>query len=99
MAETKHTPGPWRVSHDGIWARSPWNAEVRIATILRHSPLNGIDSDANARLMAAAPEMLEVLKTTRGNIVSLGSAGALPKPYHVWLAVVDEAIAKAEGRS
>lgn len=65
MTETKHTPGPWRVSHDGIWARSPWNADVRIATVMRHSPLNGIDSDANGCVMAAGPEMLTVLRTVR----------------------------------
>src|ERR1700744_620153 len=35
--------------------------------------------DANARLIAAAPDLLDVLKTTRGNIVSLRDAG-LPGP-------------------
>ena len=61
MSETRHTSGPWRISSDGIWARSPWNAEVRIATVTICSPMNGIDWQANARLIAAAPDLLEVL--------------------------------------
>lgn len=44
-------------------------------------------------------EMLEVLKTTLGNIMSLGPAGALetvPMPFRVWADVVNSAILKAE---
>ena len=55
---------------------------------------------SEARLMAAAPDMLEVLKTTRGNIASLGPAGALGPVYSnyvEWLKIVDDAIAKATG--
>ena len=47
-----------------------------------------------ARLIAAAPTMLETLQTTRGNIVSLRNA-ALPGPLEEWLRVVDEAISLA----
>ena len=57
-------------------------------------------TSANARLLAAAPEMLGVLKVTAGNIRSLGPAGALDKvwgAYEVWLRVVEDAIRKAEG--
>jgi hypothetical protein len=49
---------------------------------------------------AVIRDLLSALKTTRGNIMSLGPAGALdqvPMPYREWLAVVDEAISKAEG--
>jgi hypothetical protein len=44
---------------------------------------------------AAADVMLQALKTTAGNIRSLGPAGAIPEPYKVWLDVVENAIAKA----
>ena len=56
-------------------------------------------TEAEARLMAAAPELLEALKITRGNIASLGPAGALTPytSYQEWLAMVDAAIAKATG--
>lgn len=43
-----------------------------------------------------APDVLAILKTTAGNIRSLGPAGALgalPTPYEVWLAEVEAAIA------
>jgi hypothetical protein len=64
-------------------------------------PLSSGEIAANGNLFAAAPELLEALKTTEGNIRSLGCAGALdqiPSPYRGWLKVVQEAIAKAEGR-
>lgn len=66
-----------------------------------HSRQPGGSQPANGRLIAAAPDLLAALKVTAGNIRSLGPAGALgalPEPYKVWLAVVDAAIAKAEGR-
>ena len=53
--------------------------------------------------MKGAPEaprlMLEALKTTRGNIQSLGPAGCLDEvwpPYRVWLQVVCQAIEAGE---
>jgi len=50
------------------------------------------------QLIAAAPEMLAILKITRGNISSLCAAHpAKETPYDVWLAEVDRVIALAEG--
>lgn len=57
-----HTPGPWSVSAGSIWATSQWGARVRIAPVDSHSPMNGIDSAANARLIAAAPDLLAAAK-------------------------------------
>lgn len=56
---------------------------------------------ANARLIAAAPELLEALKTTALNIRSLHGAqhGVVYEAYSVWLRIVEDAIAKAEARS
>ena len=50
----------------------------------------------DARLIAAAPELLEVLQLCEGNIASL-LASAHPKVYGEWLHVVRAAIAKATG--
>lgn len=61
------------------------------------------DTEAAARIdraLVAYEPMLEILKTTAGNIRSLGPAGALGpvfREYEVWLAEVDAAIAKAGG--
>lgn len=55
---TKHTPGPWTIGrnqagHNAIWAMNA----LPIAQI--HYVVG--DGDANARLIAAAPELLEAL--------------------------------------
>lgn len=57
-----HTAGPYEFSGDGIWATSPWNARVKIATVTFCSSWNGIDAKANGLLFAAAPTMYEALK-------------------------------------
>lgn len=58
MSDTQHTPGPWAT--DG--REAGWNilglAGERVATVWRDGPHRPA---ANARLIAAAPELLEVL--------------------------------------
>ena len=56
-------------------------------------------TEAEARKLAAVDDLLEALQITRGNIASLGPAGALTPytSYQEWLAMVDAAIAKATG--
>ena len=98
MSEARYTKGPWVIHESNaivgeklddhpIWLRP---VIARFATGVR---------PADARLMAAAPELLEALKIPRGNIASLGPAGALTPYtcYQEWLAMVDAAIAKATG--
>ena len=60
----KFTQGPWEVSESNtsIWGISPWNARVRLANVIKHSEMNGIDYAANARLIAASPRMFDVLQ-------------------------------------
>lgn len=59
---TQHTPGPWELSEGdtSLWAKSPLGARVRISNIIKHAPINGINHAANARLIAAAPELLTI---------------------------------------
>jgi hypothetical protein len=70
MSEIKHTPGPWGVSaispnivvqHDFMGAT---NVQVGSASGYTGSPFFPSDEEAiaNARLIAAAPELLEALK-------------------------------------
>ena len=63
MEEMKHTPGPWRIG------TAPPNGEQAIGTILGMMvavATTGVGMEeetlANARLMAASPEMLEALR-------------------------------------
>ena len=63
---TKHTPGPW--TYDSTWSLINGPKKEEVAAI--HSGTIGdrvhrqqrAIADANARLIAAAPEMLEALK-------------------------------------
>lgn len=52
-----HTPGPWRVE-GGL----PWQPAVRAGGALIAETRNRNDDGANARLIAAAPELLEALR-------------------------------------
>ena len=88
---TKHTPGPWhyelhlpRGSADGyfrITASSGW--------VIADLPDDGTDNDA--RLIAAAPDMLAALK----DLLPMWESG-IDEP---WVKAARAAITKAEGES
>jgi len=61
--KTKHTPGPWR---EGSTAHSKWveAGAVRICQVdteEENAGINFYESEANARLIAAAPDLLASL--------------------------------------
>lgn len=88
--QATHTPGPWMV--DGEYVQTVPTREGFKSTIARIDFVSAINMrKANARLIAAAPEMLEALKIIVKDIEngSLGNA----------LSVARFNIAKAEGRS
>jgi hypothetical protein len=106
MSESKHTPGPWTLrtnseKHHAILDEGGFpRAEVFSAH--RSSEARKAEALANARLIAAAPELLEALKdvyTRRTDILnaankaSLGTGG-----LEFALRKTREAIAKAEGK-
>lgn len=70
MTEAKHTPGPWTV--DGPTTNQiVWSDQDNRVCFLAHS--NGLNDErdkANGRLIAAAPDMLEALKTCRDALMS-----------------------------
>lgn len=68
-----HTPGPWKVDKEGfIWGRCPGGcrmevsdfpvAEIRGTGHLQYRPDGEDMQAANARLIAAAPELYEALE-------------------------------------
>jgi hypothetical protein len=60
MSQTKHTPGPWRVEKmDDTFIRCDDNGNGTIVCVIRRST---IFSDANAKLIASSPAMLEFLE-------------------------------------
>lgn len=103
MADVKHTPGPWECGEIGF---DPTLAK-RTRTLRAGAVILGeldswldryaAESEANARLIAAAPEILKALKRVRVWIdtsVPIGTEAAT-----TMLGVVLAAIAKAEGRT
>ena len=97
VMSTQHTPGPWELVPAS--GRCPWPAVIRGETggFLVHGISKQL-CEADARLIAAAPDLLEALKLCESNISSL-LASAHPKVYGEWLTVVRAAIAKATGET
>jgi hypothetical protein len=68
---SKHTKGPWKASKRGAYTDYDGNSvvilgdDMRVAVVHHHGDRS---STANARLIAAAPEMLEALERCLGYI-------------------------------
>ena len=117
MTEPKWTPGPWRVGIDDdgnpLSGRPCVDAAAEYDCTIVHfagfvqeywrSARGDREIHANARLIAAAPELYEALRlhkvyeetpTDRG-----WTNGPKGKARAAWLAARDAAMAKAEGRA
>lgn len=94
MAE--HTPGPWHVT------AGPYPREIRaddgpfIASVYDLGVTYG-ERNANARLLAAAPELLDALKEAADWIATHGDT--LPASAMKLSAVLTAAIAKATAKA
>jgi hypothetical protein len=88
---THHTPGPWSVVDGEIEAEG-----AAVASVDRHE-LNPacVDAEANARLIAAAPELLEALDYLYNWTKDVGGDEA----FHDWRRRAAAAIAKATGET
>lgn len=64
MSNTKHTPGPWtyHVGLDYISIESANEHDNSFICEWRHFSDDDGESEANAKLIAAAPELLETLE-------------------------------------
>lgn len=85
---SKHTPGPW-VLHVAENGRGTISAITRCAGMDHIAEVygaNGEERGANARLIAAAPEMLETLTWIRDNCTGLPAVAR---------ALAEKAISKA----
>ncbi len=59
--KTTHTPSPWEVEYFTVRSTSPYYRNV-CEVAISQTGVNREESEANARLIAAAPELLEVSK-------------------------------------
>ena len=88
---TKHTPGPWSIDKEERWVIH--EPEGKSGTLV--VPEIYLDDDeaiANARLIAAAPELLEALESFPGFLCGTESGDA-------WIDQMRAAIAKARGEA
>jgi hypothetical protein len=95
---SKHTPGPWKVETERFRPRDidyfvvPSNPDSGIAICeIYRKPYK-----ANARLIAAAPELLSALKLAEEAILDAERIAGFGQP--MVLSHIRDAIAKAEGK-
>lgn len=91
----KHTPGPWQIN--------PVNAQVdafntgeglAICKMLWPTKLRSeAETEANARLIAAAPELYEAVSRARRHAMNIG----LDAEGSTYIHILDAAIARATG--
>jgi hypothetical protein len=61
MSKTTHTPGPWDSGGTLEIVAGKWGDDVPTVAVARCDQPRGLDGYANARLIAAAPELLDTL--------------------------------------
>ncbi len=89
-----HTPGPWEAEGATVIWEAPGSNNRWIVCDLADGQEGklSLETEANARLIAAAPDMLAVLMVMREACLGAGSDNAF-----LWQEC-DRVIAKAEGR-
>lgn len=73
----QHTPGPWWFNENENWTTNPFSVTVRKRGVNRTTVVNipnrmtvpKQEQEANARLVAAAPDLLEALQTMPQGLV------------------------------
>lgn len=97
MSAGKHAAGPWHVG--GILGRRPiiYAADgYAVADAMTHHGSHVDQADANARLIAAAPDLLAAAKNIEQWWLDIGMSEFGGAPHAIF--AIRAAIAKAEGR-
>lgn len=112
MNTQAHTSGPWGVSRHatpesfpqfGVYAESVNGRDL--AHVVSHGTATSAETESNARLIAAAPEMLEALRGLLDQLEAAGiyipgeDSGQWHGAEGLSFRKASEAIAKAEGRA
>lgn len=109
MSGAKHTPGPWRVdplhcadiqTQDGCeigscWKHADFGTELVVSGIIA---ADYFEMRANASLIAAAPDMLEALRTLSALANTMSWDAKMRDAASQISRIALSAIAKAEGR-
>ena len=104
MNNTTHTPGPWRTIESTnktmrtvVGPDFPGQGYIADVNLCRTNDAQDVDGEANARLIAAAPELLEALNAASEWLNDMGCEHEEPDLSCV-VCLVNAAINKAEGR-
>lgn len=94
MSQAKHTPGPWvwTPESESIHGYSPEGEALVVVYELN-------TNEADARLIAAAPELLEALILLEAEMVASGNANATDFGWPLAIQKTRAAIAKATGEA
>lgn len=97
--KTKHTPGPWRMNNTYKVGPEVTAKGMRIAHLgdrIAYGTLYSEQAEANAILIAAAPELLEVLEEIKGRFgVYLSESEVAMSTDYTLLERANEVIQKA----
>ena len=104
MTDVKHTPGPWTVSCIRLTTAPAFGPDIRLLEVgpsedrlaLVYFDMKTGLGQADARLIAAAPDLLAALKTADDYLALNGANSDKWRDIRV---IIQAAIAKAEGRS
>lgn len=106
MTHAKHTPGPWRVETQTMNGQAinselfPFQIESEDWVICEvYGDVPQIDAGANARLIAAAPELLDALQGLLADIQDYQRINNLGGENNHWQVIASAAIAKALGEA
>lgn len=96
MSKPRHTPGPWTYTGNVFEAIKDASGEIVVYGL---GPGSINQTDANARLIAAAPELLKALEKVR--VYLLQRTIDNPEDQEAQLALIDVQVAmeKAEGKN
>lgn len=100
MNNSKHTPGPWIQNGVYIGVHKPFRNVARVMRL----GVSEIEAQANARLIAAAPELLEALKMASRSLYACAAFAQeqgnpeMGRFILAWASDSEQATAKAEGR-
>lgn len=102
-SEARHTPGPWNAQGFRVreahrdFSHGIWKEGVRLALVNCRPLRNRSEEEANARLIAAAPDLLAALRLAC-LVMAKGNGLSYQDRREAHEACIN-AIAKAEGRS
>lgn len=92
----KHTKGPWRIGDAGTAVFGPRktdNSLPKTIAKLHNRPISTPEDYANAQLISAAPELLEIAKAYRNLLKTMAQTDGEVATFHH----IQSVIAKAEG--